>query len=484
MTRREDIAVAVADEVLDPSAEVPARDAELSGRLAGLSLPRQVLVLALWPLLEQVMQFLVGTVDLALAARLEPRAIAVTGTDALGVAGYLMWLMGMLLGAVGVGASALVARAIGGRHRRVANAALGQSLLLAVIGGSAMGALLFAVAPALATLAGASPLAAVQCVVYLRVIAVAAPMMGVLFVGNACLRGAGDTRTPFWIMVVVNAVNIVASVVLTFGPSPVGGGSVTDIAAGTVVAWATGAVLVVATLLRSPRDRGGLRLRLIRLRPHRSTLWRIVRVGVPNLVESAGMWLGNFAVLKLVSLTGGVGVIGSHMIAIRLESISFLPGFAIGIASATLVGQYLGAGSPAKARHAAMLCWGLAATLMGIIGVAFIALPHTLVGLISDVPVHLATTPPLLRICGFVQVFFATAIVLSSTLRGAGDTRSAMALTYLSTFGVRVPAVAAAVLWFEGDLRVVWLVLCGDLIVRGLMFATWFARGRWMTVHV
>jgi putative MATE family efflux protein len=478
-----EVAVAVADDPVEES--VPALiepvEPQLSGRLAGLSLPRQVMVLALWPLLEQVMQFLVGTVDLALAGRLSPEATAVAATDALGVAGYLHWLMGMMLGAVGVGASALVARSIGAKHRRVANAALGQALVMAVGFGLLMGLVLFFAAPLLATVAGAKGEAVTLCVLYLRILSLAAPLMGVLFIGNACLRGAGDTVSPFWTMVVVNAVNIGVSVLLVFGPAPIGGHGVAGIAVGTVVAWAVGAVIVISVLLRG---NGGIRLRLIRLRPHRHTLWRIVRVGVPNLLESAGMWIGNFAVLKLVSYTGGEGTIGSHMIAIRLESISFLPGFAVGIASATLVGQYLGAGSPMRARQAARLCWGLGAGIMGLLGAVFILVPDLLAMAISRAQVHQETVPPLLRICGFVQVFFATSIVLSSTLRGAGDTRWAMLLTYISTFAVRVPAAAVVVLVFKGDLWWVWIVLCGELVIRGTLFMSRFQHGGWAQARV
>jgi len=125
----------------------------LGGRLGGLTLRRQVWVLAIWPLLEQVMAFLVGTVDMVLAARLQPEALAIAANDALGVAGYVGWLMGMMMGAVGVGASALVARAIGGRHKRLANAALGQAILLALVVGFAIGLVVFMLARGIAELA-------------------------------------------------------------------------------------------------------------------------------------------------------------------------------------------------------------------------------------------------------------------------------------------------------------------------------------------
>jgi len=208
----------------------------LGGKLAGLSLRQQVWVLAIWPLLEQVMAFLVGTVDMVLAARLQPEALAIAANDALGIAGYVGWLMGMMMGAVGVGASALVARAIGGRHKRLANAALGQAILLALVVGFAIGLIVFVLAGVIAQLAGMTGQALDLCKVYLRIITLAAPMSAVLFVGGACLRSAGDTRTPFGVVVVVNLVNIAASLLLVYGPEPFGGHGVAGIAAGTALA--------------------------------------------------------------------------------------------------------------------------------------------------------------------------------------------------------------------------------------------------------
>src|SRR5690606_15977670 len=236
----------------------PIAGGELGGKLAGLSLPRQVLVLAVWPLLESLLTFLVGMVDLALAARLRPLELAEHATDALGVAGYVGWLMGMIHASVGVGAGALVARAVGGRHRRLANAALGQAILLGLAGGTVIGLCVYLGAGAIGSFAGVEGPGLALCVQYLRITSLAAPMSGMLFVGMACLRGAGDTRTPFVIMLMVNLVNVVASVTFVYAPAPLGGHGVAGIAAGTALAWTLGAANVSFVLIRG---RGAIRLR-------------------------------------------------------------------------------------------------------------------------------------------------------------------------------------------------------------------------------
>ncbi len=463
-------------------ATTPSGRRRLQGKLGGLSLPRQVAVLAVWPLLEQFMAFLVGTVDLMLAGRLDPAELQVAATDALGTTSYVTWLMSMIYSSIGVGATALVARAVGGRHKRMVHATLGQSLLLAAVIGLVVGAGVFAAAPWIGWAANLSGDGIALNNLYLRTVAYAAPMSALLLVGSACLRGAGDTRTPFLVMAVVNTVNIVASILFVFGPAPWGGHGVGGIAAGTVIAWAAGLTLILFALLR---DWGAIRLHPHRLWPHWTTLRRLIRVGMPAMFERVGgMWVANFLVLMVVGGIGSEGLIGAHMIAIRIESLSFLSGFALSTAAATLTGQYLGLGQPDQARRAATLCWKYGAIFMGLLGVAFTVAPDAFARIITSNPVVVEHSLTPIRICGPIQVFFATQMILGGALRGAGDTRAAMWITTLSMFLLRLPGVYIAGVWLGLGLNGIWVVLCSELVLRGVFFGTRFLRGKWMDIDV
>lgn len=450
---------------------------ELGGRLAGLSLPRQVAVLALWPLLEQVLNFTVGFTDMAIAGHLGSAA----AIDALAPAGYLQWLVGMMQMAVSVGGSALIARAVGARHIRLANKALGQAVVLGFAWGFVIGAVIFLAAPAAGRAAGLEGDALRFCTTYLRIIACAAPLSGLMLVANACLRGAGDTMTPFVTMLVVNLVNIAASCLLAFGPAPLGGHGVAGIAAGTFAGWAVGAAMSLFVLLRGW---GGIRLHWNRLRPDPHTMWRIARIGLPNLAESSGVWIANYLILVVVGWLKVPAALGAHMVVIRVEAISYLPGLALGTAASTLVGQYLGLGDPARARRAALLCGGAGAAIMATMGLAFIAFPWHLVRLATDQPDALRLAPPLLRMTGFIQVFFTGYMVFSQALRGAGDTRTTMLIALIMGFGVRLPLA-----YFLGHvmglgLWGIWLGLCSELAVRGTVFFLRFLHGGWVHARV
>ncbi|MEM8737777.1 MAG: MATE family efflux transporter [Planctomycetota bacterium] len=451
---------------------------ELGGKLAGLSLGRQVAVLAVWPFMQQVLNWFVTAVDTAVAGRLSTEA-----TNAIGVAAYIGWLLGLLSMAVGAGGGALIARAVGGRNRGLANAGLGQALLLAVGWGVLVGAVIYTLAGVIGRAAGLGDESLMLATTYLRILAVAAPMVGVLFVGGMALSAAGDTRSPFWVMVGVNGVNVALTLTLVAW-----GYGVAGIAVGTAIAWCVGAVITLAVLVR---PHGPIRLRRHRLRPHIQTIRRIVRVALPNLVDRFGHWLGNFAVLMIVGYIavkdlGGEGAAlqGAHIVAIRIEAISFLPGMAFGVAAATLAGQYLGAGSPALARRAVVYCWTVGAGLMTLVGVTFVAVPGLWVRLMTDLPALLEVSPELVRMCGWIQVFFGSYLILSEAMRGAGDTRWPMILSNASTWAVRLPAVFFLGVWLELGITGVWLGLCAELTVRGVIFTARFLHGGWLKVKV
>lgn len=456
---------------------------QLGGKLAGLSLPRQVMVLSIWPLAEQVLNLLVGTVDLSLAGHLEPEATAIAATDALGVTSFVGWLMGIVHSSVGGGAGALVSRAIGGKHRRLANSALAQALIMATCIGFMTALMVGLGAPIVADMVGLEGAGRTFCITYLQVISFTGPANALLMVGNSCLRASGDTRSPFFVMCLVNILNIGFSVLFVHGPEPIGGHGVLGIAAGTVIAWFCGGGFVIATLLL--QKNGPIRLRLIRLRPHWHTIKRIVRVGLPNLAENVGgTWLATFLVLAIVGRLEGEGIVGAHMIAIRIESFAFQPGFAISIAAATLGGQYLGLGEPQRARQAGLLCALYASVLMMLLGVLFLTIPRQLAGLITDSQIMIDQSVVPLQLAGIVQIPLAVNMVLANALRGVGDTRTTMKLTYVSMFLVRVPFA-----WLLGHtlgygLNGVWVALSVDITLRGLLFLARYLHGGWMKVEV
>ena len=514
-------------EILEASEEVatrpgpPARPLGLTpdgrlkaGRLAGLTMGGAIWVLA-WPvMLESFLNSLVGLTDTVLAAGIDTAT-----TDAVGVATYAMWFTGLIIMALGMGATALISRSVGKRRMAVASAALGQSMLLGMVMGVVLGVFLWLAAPFFAGLVNMSGPAREAFMTYLRILAFGLPLETVMFVLIACARGAGDNITPLWAMVARNIVNVIVSFSLAgvdltstrivdgeavstvIFANPFGFDmGVRGIALGTVLSDVLGLALV---LMAARSGRWGITLRAKRMRPHWHTLRRIIRVGLPNFIETLGMWVGNFMVLIVVGFLNEPGLFGVHALAIRIESLSFLPGFAMGLAAATLAGQYLGAGSPELARRAVLICTGVSVAIMGLMGAALIIIPRPIVGVLSDQAIHLQETPALLMLAGVMQVPFAMAIVFRQALRGVGDVRVVLLITWITTYLVRLPltfllsgADIPIPAWAGGGiienpspvawgLWGVWLGLSAEIVVvRAPLFAIRFLRGDWAKARV
>lgn len=484
------------DDVLSET-PAPSESFEIqSGKLAGKSLASAIAIIAIPVLLEQFANATVGTVDVLLTGHL-PGDIATPAMDGVGIGSYVRWFMGISAGAVGVGGMALIARALGAGDRTLAHRALGQTVGFSLLLGVAVTFIMWFGIPLVAKLAGLNDEATRYCIQYVRIVSISMPVTSLLFSGTMCLHGAGETTRPFLIMLVVNLVNVVLSWVLSGVDLQFGTWSlvnpfsfdmhVAGIAAGTAGARTVGAFLLVLLMLRGIKD---LRLELPELRPHLETMWRIIRVGFPNFIEGFGMWAGQLVgviwlIGKIAERTGtGEGLMGTHMIAVQWEAFSFMPGFALGTAAGTLAGQYLGARNPKMAARSIWLCTLLGMSFMGVAGALFMIFGEPLTRIISDDPGHVELAPKLLFICGLVQVNFAMAMVIRNGLRGAGDTTACMIITWTSTYGVRIPLAWLFGYFLNLGLVGVWIGLCSELFIRGLLFLGRFLHGGWKQVKV
>ena len=454
----------------------------LGGDLAHRTLLGQIAVLAIWPLLEQVMTFCVGMTDLIIAGRMAEDFDRVAVLDAMALGGYVGWFFSILQIAVATGVMALVSRATGGKDHALANRGLGQAVWLGLGAGLASFAILQLGAPALIRWVDLGALAAEKAESYLRVYALSGPFSGIMLALNAALRGSGDTRTPFIGMLVVNAVNIAASWLLVLGPAPFGGHGIMGIATGTVIGWIAGFAII---LIMVRVQRGELRLSLAALRPCRDTMRRILRVGLPQALEISGMWGIHAYGIRVISRLPTEGALGAHILMIRVESLSFLAGFAVATASAALVGQYLGAGSKAMAVRAVRACWKINLVIMGGMGVVFLFAGGNMIRFIApDSAMHLALATPLLWVVALSQPFFATCIVLKTSMRGAGATAMVIRYSFGSMIFFRIAVLGTADWLGLTSLVLVWIILSLDLVVQSIIFTRLHLAEKWLEAKV
>jgi putative MATE family efflux protein len=297
------------------------------------------------------------------------------------------------------------------------------------------------------------------------------------------------------IMAVVNLVNVVVSwsLVLGLGPLPELGWK--GIALGTAAGFLVGGTLVMALLLRG---RWGLKLQWRRFRPNRKLIRRLLRVGLPGGADMLSIIGCQLWFVSLINRLGTLAV-AAHGVALCVESLAFLPGSAFQMAATTMVGQTLGARDPRRASRSAVMALLCGGGLMIMAGVVIFTRAEALAGLfVRSEHSHVADLAvPLLRTVSLAIPALAVTMILSGSLRGAGDTRWPLAFSLVSLLGVRIPLAY----WLAQDvvelplveitiagwgLGVVgaWYAMAADLHVRALLVTIRFLHGGWKRVEV
>jgi putative MATE family efflux protein len=282
-------------------------------------------------------------------------------------------------------------------------------------------------------------------------------------------------------MVTVDSTNALLSLTLARGWFGFPALGYRGIAIGTLCAYVVGGTLLLVVLLSG---KGRLRLFPHRMRPHWMTMRRILRIGVPSGVEGVLTWGAQFVILFIINHFGGSLSGAAHAVAIRVESFSFLPGFAIATATATAVGQSLGMKDPRRATRAAYLGFRMGGGFMVAFGLLFIFRPHWFTSMLASDPRVADLAAKCLFPAGFAQLGFAASLIFGGALRGAGDTMRVMCITLASTFCLRLAGALVVGGYFKMGVAAIWVVLCAELTIRGGLIFSHFLRGKWKHVEV
>lgn len=452
---------------------------------------RRTLQLALPVLAEQLLAMLVGFSDTVIAGRyLEEPHLA-----AMNLMAYLLWLAQGVFAVIAIGATAMVARFVGAGDRVSARRTVDQAFIL----GAALAAFATVAAGWLArdavglvNLEGTSAALAVR---YIYCILPALPLIMMEAVGIACLRGAGDMIAGLLIMVAVNTVNIVVSwsLVLGIGPLPRLGWE--GLAIGTSLGYCCGGLLAAGLLIRG---RSGLHLNWRRMRPDLPFIRRLLWIGVPGGADMLSIIGCQLWFVALINQLGDLAA-AAHGVAIRVESLAYLPGAAFQVAAATLAGQYLGARDHHRASRSVVTALLVGGGLMMMAAMAFFfAAPQLAMLLVGDRQAQIAlAAAPLLQTIAVAMPALALNMILSGALRGAGDTRWPLAFTIVGFLGVRLPvaywlcfdtlSIAGTNWTLSGwglGIQGAWYAMVADLAVRATLVLYRFWHGGWRRINV
>ncbi len=424
-----------------------------------------------WPVsAEHVLRTLMRTTDVLVTGSFSPAAVAAIGLADL----YARFPLRIGLG-LGSGAIALSSQDTGREADASRDEAVSQALLMGVLAGVPFVFFGLLFGEAAISLLGAPENVARMGGQYLAVVFATAPARHVALVGARALQGTGDTKTPMYVNVVSNALNIAGSFGLGLGLLGLPRLGIFGVGLATAVSNVFTAVALTAAFV-GPWAAAGL------VRPSNPVIARqLVRVSAPRVGEGLA---SNLAYFPFNSLLLGLGteVNAAFQIGRRLYQQVTAPltrGY--NVAASVLVGQSLGEEDPDEATYRAWAVVALGVLSVGALGVGLYAAAPALADLFTDDALTLRYAADFARVYGVTAVATVTFVVLSGALQGASETRVPFVARVSGTFLFLLGLSALLVELNWGVLGVyvgiglswVWMALLG---VLGFRYLNWAER--------
>ena len=426
--------------------------------IVGLSIPS---------MLAQISTVLMFFIDASMVGHLGAEASAI-----IGLIESTTWLVGSLLSAAATGFSVQVAHFIGAndfvkarqvfRHALICGLAF--SVFLSLIGVGIHSHLPY-------WLGGGADIASASSG-YFLIYSLVLPFVYLYHTSEMMLKSAGNMHTPSVMAILVCICDVIFNYIFIY----ICKFGVVGAAMGTALAYIC---ISLPNLYLSACKNRMLNLRQDHVRFHwvKEYVQRACKISIPIAIQNILMSGAQIVSTMIVAPLGNIAI-AAHSFAITAESLCYMPGYGIGDAATTLVGQTHGAGRIDLCRNFAYMTVGLGMLVMALMGVIMYVFAPEMIGVLSPVEAIRQLGTTCLRIEAFAEPFFAASIVTYCVCVGAGDTFKPAAINLGTMWLVRLTLAYA--LSKSYGLEGVWIAMATELTFRGVLFLIRLFRGSWM----
>lgn len=442
---------------------------------------RVVLTLSVPTILAMISETVMQYIDSAMVGSLGAGASA-----SIGLVSSSTWLIGNFIMACAYGFSVQIAQATGARDAAKASRIFRQSILASLCVSLVLCAFGLSICRPLPAWLHGDPAIFKDATAYFMIYALFLPVRQLYNLFLSSLQCTGNMRTPSILGIVCCASDVLFNFFLIFPTRtvslfgnpftmPGAGLGVAGAALGTALSYVfAGLFLTYEVCVRSPV----LTLRhpnSWRLEP--SVLQEALKISVPMVLERSALSIAQIVQTRIVAPLGTVSL-AANSFAVTAEAICYLPGFGVSAAATTLVGQAVGAKRRDLARSFSWYATLIGMALMTLTGIAMYFLCPAVFAFLTPVKEVQELGVRVLRIELFAEPMFAASIVVTGALRGAGDTLMPGILNLVSMWGVRI--VLELLLVGRFGLSGVWIAMCIELNVRGVLMLVRLAHEKWL----
>jgi len=421
---------------------------------------------------------------IALTSMVDNVMVSGVGTQAVAAVGIVTQprlIVLALVMSLNIAVTAITARRKGEENRQGACDCLKQSLVLSLLLSTAVSLLAFIFCQEFLRFAGAQIDTIGPAENYFRILLLGIPANCVSLTISAAQRGIGRTRVSMIVNITSNIINICLNYLLIGGNLGFPRLEVRGAAIATVISWAIGLVIALASVIKKDRflcilSRAGWAF-------DRGVLSVIGKVGAGSFLEQFCLRIGFLMFAKILAELGTVAY-ATHFIAMNLLSLSFCFGDGLGVSASSLVGQNLGRKRPDLSLMYGNICQRISLLCSAFLFFLFVFGGRLLFSLFTSEPEIMATGAILTRMAGFIIFGQSSQLVFMGCLRGAGDTRYVAIISMITITIIR--PILSYILAYPLGLGLIggWTALFLDQYVRLFLTYRRFSSGKWISIRL
>lgn len=426
-------------------------------------------------MIERILDVSIGFADTLMISSVGEAAVS-----SVSLVDSVNYLFLFLFSALAAGGAVVVAQYIGQRNAQRAGEAAKQLIytttLVALMFTTTF--LIFNRTILIALFGSLEPQVLDQAQIYFTFTALSFPFLGLFNSGAALFRSMGNSRITMKVSVVMTLSNIAGNALLiyVFKLGVLGAG----------IASLASRILASSIMLYLLMNKTEIiRIeKLLHIKFEWTMVKRILRIGIPNGIESGIFHIGKILVLSLTATFGTVAI-AANAITNSIASMTNIPGGAIGLATITVVGQCMGAGEYDQATYYAKKLLKTAYITMAVLAVFLFILVEPMVHLFNLSEASTTLAIQILRIMYVMStLLWPIAFTLPQVLRASGDVKFTMTVSIISmwTFRVGLSYIFGKILGL--GLHGIWFAMYVDWVCRSTCFVTRFLKGTWKTKRV
>ncbi|MDY0154688.1 MAG: MATE family efflux transporter [Prevotella sp.] len=434
-----------------------------------------------WPvIIQSLLQVSVGTIDMKMVGTVGVDAISAVGTSR-----NIIMIFMVLVIAISTGTTAMVARFVGRDDQEGASIAAGQAFLLSLILSVIIVPVGLMTNEFSLKILGVTDGVLNYAVDYMKIFFLAVPFFLLHFMARSIFQGAGDTKTPLYIDIMMNVINVIGNYIFIFGMFGFPAFGVAGAAMGTALSRFVSALVSWGFLLSGKFD---VKVKLSHMfKPVWGASKQIMDIGIPSGLQGLSRNATTFVMFAILARTlDAKFAVPAFVIGTNLNQYALMPGLAIGTAAATLSGMNLGAKQFDRAEASGRATAILGAGVMFGISLLFVIFSKSFIDFFLDVPndsvVRIGRL--FLIIIGISEPFHAVSIILSRTMQGAGYTKKPFQITFVSWVVIRVALAFTLGILFGIESTGVWIAISATNLISGLWSYFEFKKGKWKNVSI